>query len=61
VLENGYLASASEDTTLKIWDVNTGGLIKTLEGHTYGCFVLAVLHNGYLVSTGNDFKIKIWS
>ena len=32
--ENGYLASASADTTAKIWDPLQGLLIKTLEGHT---------------------------
>ena len=32
--ENGYLASASADTTAKIWDPLQGLLIRTLEGHT---------------------------
>ena len=32
--QNGYLASASADTTAKIWDPLQGLLIKTLEGHT---------------------------
>ena len=32
--ENGYLASASADTTAKIWDPIQGLLIRTLEGHT---------------------------
>ncbi len=32
--QNGYLASASADTTAKIWDPLQGLLLKTLEGHT---------------------------
>ena len=32
--QNGYLASASADTTAKIWDPLQGLLKKTLEGHT---------------------------
>ena len=48
--DNGYLASASADTTAKIWDPLQGLLLKTLEGHTkvrrrsFGC--LPGLHQG---------------
>ena len=29
-----FLVSGSNDTTVKLWDVQTGGVIKTLHGHT---------------------------
>ena len=49
VLPNGYLASGSLDTTIKIWNTTTGSEARTLIGHTAWARSLAVLPNGYLV------------
>ena len=32
-----YLASAGEDTSVKIWDIATGRVLKTMTGHQVGC------------------------
>ena len=48
------------DKTIKIWDVDTGTVKRTLAGHIGGVLVLAVLENGYLVSGSADKTIKIW-
>jgi len=35
-----FLASGSQDGTVKVWDVQTGGLVITLEGHSSGIFLV---------------------
>ena len=39
VLQNGYLATGGFDKTIKIWNTDTGGLIRTLTGHRLDIFV----------------------
>jgi hypothetical protein len=59
VLHNGWLASCSNDTTIKLWDI-TGQKIKTLHGHSNTVWALTVLPNGWLASGSNDKTIKLW-
>ena len=59
-LDNGYIASGSNDSTIKIWDPNTGECIQTLEGHSGPVKCLAILPDGKLVSGSYDKTIKIW-
>jgi phospholipase A-2-activating protein len=61
VLRNGYLASASQDRNIKIWNTDTSSLIRTLTGHTSYVYALTVLPNGNLASGCGDFTIKIWN
>jgi len=60
-LSNGYLASASTDKTIKIWDPINFVIIKTLLKHTDYVIALAELPNGDLVSGSKDKTIKIWN
>ena len=48
VLEGGRLASASDDHTIKIWDLATSACVATLEGLAVNC--LAALEGGRLAS-----------
>jgi WD40 repeat protein len=59
-LPNGYIATASWDKTVKIWDLNKNILIKTLEGHTSDINCLALLSDGNIASGSADETIKIW-
>lgn len=55
------LASASEDSTIKIWDWETGDFERTLKGHTRQ--VLDVHYDGKgarLVSCSSDLTLRIW-
>ena len=59
-LEGGRLASASDDHTIKVWELATGACVATLLGHEDEVFYLAVLEGGRLASGSDDRKIKIW-
>jgi WD40 repeat protein len=59
-LPNGYIATASQDKTVKIWDLNKNILIKTLVGHTDQIYCLALLSDGNIASGSWDNTIKIW-
>ncbi len=56
-----YLASASVDRTIQIWDGQTGEPIKTLEGHTDLIFSVAWSFDGQRIASGSwDETIRIW-
>ena len=38
--------SASEDNTLKVWDLETGHALRTLEGHSASVYGVAVTADG---------------
>ena len=61
VLENGDLVSGSEDSTIKIWNVDNGTVKRTLTGHIEWVKKLVMLENGDLVSCSDDTTIKIWN
>ena len=44
-----YLASASDDTTLRLWDVRTGACLRTLQGHTNYVFCCSFNPQGNLL------------
>ena len=53
--------SASEDNTLKVWDLETGEEEKTLQGHTREVNSVEITPDGCrAVSAGHDHKIKVW-
>jgi|GEM_PF-4779207 len=61
VAVSGELAiSASSDTTLKVWNWQTGEQIRTLEGHTAAVIGVAV-SDEFVVSTSNDNTLKVWN
>ncbi len=55
------LASASDDKTIKIWQLATGKLICTLTGHLAAVQSVAFSPNGLMLVSGSwDTTIKIW-
>lgn len=55
------IISASDDNTIKVWDIKTFSLVHTFIGHSKGVRALAIAPNGkFLVSGGLDHTIRVW-
>jgi len=62
-LSDSQLASASEDKTVKVWDVAVATCVATLRGHSGWVLCLAVLGDAgscRLVSASEDKCVKVW-
>ena len=62
ILNNGYLAAGLDDTrnNIKIYDLNNGNNINTIDAHNSVVNTLAVFPNGDLASGSSDNIVKIW-
>lgn len=57
-----FLASASSDNTVKIWEIETGREVRTFAGHIAPIKALALSGDGkFLASGGNDKSVRVWN
>lgn len=64
LLSNGYVATASADSTVKIWDISsitTWSLIQTYSNHTDDVYGLEYINEDTMSSGSLDNTIQIWS
>lgn len=56
------LASAAADKTIRVIDVSTGQLVRSLEGHTHHVLSLAWQDDGQTIASASaDQSIKVWN
>ena len=59
--DSRLLVSASDDKTLKIWELSTGKCLKTLKGHSNYAFCCNFNPQSNLVVSGSfDESVRIW-
>jgi WD40 repeat protein len=58
---NGYVASASNDTTINVWDPNTWLSIRHYKNHSKMVFGLDQIDNDTIASVSLDRTIHVWS
>jgi WD40 repeat protein len=55
------LATGSADLTIKLWDILSGKVLKTLQGHTAQLHSVAFHPDGQILVSGSDDEtIKFW-
>jgi WD40 repeat protein len=58
--KNGYVASASHDNTVNVWDTPTWTSIRRYKNHTSAVYSLDQIDNDTMVSGSLDKTIQIW-
>jgi len=55
------LVSGSFDTTIKLWDIQTGGVVKTFFGHTNYVLSVSISPDCTRIASGSsDYTIRLW-
>ncbi len=57
-----WVASAGEDSTVKVWDSHAGKLVRSFRGHTGLVSSVAFTPDGQLLVSGSrDGTVKVWA
>ena len=56
------LVSGGQDKTIKLWDLQTGGVIKTFHGHTNSVVSVSISADCTMIASGSwDKTIRLWN
>jgi len=59
-LDGIFLVSGGDDETVKLWDVQTGGVVKTFCGHTNYVLCVAISPDNTMIALGSEHAIYLW-
>ncbi|MBW4467981.1 MAG: hypothetical protein KME07_21355 [Pegethrix bostrychoides GSE-TBD4-15B] len=60
-LNGQMLASASDDKTVRLWDVRTGQCLNVLKGHSQWVLSVAFSPDGQILASGSDDRtVRLW-
>jgi WD40 repeat protein len=60
-IENGDLLTMAYDGSLKIWDIKTGEITKSIDAHEYSISCVELLTHGNLAIADTFGSINIWN
>jgi WD40 repeat protein len=61
ILDANHIASASDDHSIKIWNLSTALVEQTLNGHNDSVNALTVLDRNRIISASSDCTLKVWN
>ena len=60
-LDGTFLVSGSDNKTVNLWDIQTGGVIKTFYGHADWVYSVSISQNCTMIASGStDKTIHLW-
>ena len=59
-LDGTFLVSGGDDKIVKLWDVQTGGVVRTFCGHIYGIHSVAISLDCITIASGCRCTILLW-
>ncbi len=60
VMDERHVVSGALDGTLKLWNVESGEIVRTLVGHTNSVMTVAAVEGQLAVSGSDDGTLRLW-